>query len=161
MIEKQGLPERAAFDRLYQEQGARIRNFLRLSVRDLSVADELTQETFLQIWRQPVAGDPKRGGVRAYLLGIARKKAADWRRRNQSITMAGAEPIPSRPDSLTIRDALEHLPEEGRTLLWLREIEGYSYEELAGILNIPVGTVRSRLHAAREQLRTIWMKEAK
>jgi RNA polymerase sigma-70 factor (ECF subfamily) len=119
------------------------------------------QETFLQIWRQPPPCDPKRGGMRAYLLGIARKKASDWWRRNQPVTITGAEPLSSKPDSLVIRDALERLPEELRTLLWLREIEGYSYEELAGICNIPVGTVRSRLHAAREQLRTIWTKEAK
>jgi RNA polymerase sigma-70 factor, ECF subfamily len=161
MAEEQRLPERTDFDRLYQEQGSRIRQFLRLSVRNSSVADDLMQETFLQIWRHPAAGDPKRGGATAYLLGIARKKAADWWRRNKSVRVAEAEPLGSKLDTFTIWDALNHLPEELRTLLWLREIEGYSYEELAGICNIPVGTVRSRLHTAREQLRTIWMEEAK
>jgi DNA-directed RNA polymerase specialized sigma24 family protein len=50
----------------------------------------------------------------------------------------------------------ERLPEDQRSLLWLREVEGRSYAELAEILEIPVGTVRSRLFAAREALRKIW-----
>lgn len=160
MEEQEGLSERAAFDRLYQEQGSPIRNFLRLSVGNSSVADDLTQETFLDLWRHPGIRDPARGGVKAYLLGIARKKAADWWRRNKTATAAAPEPVFSSSESLPIRDALNHLPADLRAVLWLREVEGYSYEELARILQIPVGTVRSRLHAARKQLRTIWLKEA-
>ena len=53
-------------------------------------------------------------------------------------------------------DALGQLPVEQRSLLWLREVEGQSYAELAAILDIPIGTVRSRLFAAREALRVIW-----
>jgi RNA polymerase sigma-70 factor (ECF subfamily) len=53
-------------------------------------------------------------------------------------------------------DAFRQLPEEQRTLLWLRAVEGLSYAELAVILAIPVGTVSSRLFAAREALRRIW-----
>jgi RNA polymerase sigma-70 factor (ECF subfamily) len=53
-------------------------------------------------------------------------------------------------------DALKRLDPDFRTVLWLREAEGYSYEELSNILSIPIGTVRSRLFAAREQLRRIW-----
>ena len=53
-------------------------------------------------------------------------------------------------------DALSHLDPEQRALLWLREVEGQSYEELAEILGIPVGTVKSRLFTAREELRGIW-----
>ena len=51
---------------------------------------------------------------------------------------------------------LGQLPVEQRSLLWLREVEGQSYAELAAILDIPIGTVRSRLFAAREALRVIW-----
>jgi RNA polymerase sigma-70 factor (ECF subfamily) len=55
-----------------------------------------------------------------------------------------------------VGDALQRIPEEQRTLLWLREVEGQSYAELAAILDIPIGTVRSRLFAAREALRAVW-----
>jgi RNA polymerase sigma-70 factor (ECF subfamily) len=53
-------------------------------------------------------------------------------------------------------ELLGQLPAEQRSLLWLREVEGQSYAELAAILNIPIGTVRSRLFAAREALRALW-----
>ena len=60
-----------------------------------------------------------------------------------------------------VADALERLTEEQRALLWLREFEGQSYAELAVILDIPVGTVRSRLFIARQALREIWLSAAK
>ena len=53
-------------------------------------------------------------------------------------------------------DAFSRLGTEERSLLWLREVEGQSYVELAEILEIPVGTVKSRLFVAREELRRIW-----
>ena len=56
-----------------------------------------------------------------------------------------------------VGDAFRRLPEEQRKLLWLREVEGHSYEEIAVILEIPVGTVKSRLFTAREALRRIWL----
>jgi RNA polymerase sigma-70 factor (ECF subfamily) len=55
-----------------------------------------------------------------------------------------------------MEDAFRRLPEEQRSLLWLREVEGHSYSELAETLEIPVGTVKSRLFATREALRKIW-----
>jgi RNA polymerase sigma-70 factor (ECF subfamily) len=154
-------PERAAFERLYEEQGSPVRSFLRLAMGNSSVADDLTQETFLQLWRRRGAIDPGRGGAKAYLLGIARKKAADWWRRNKARAAVGSEAAIASSDGLAIRDAMNQLPEESREVLWLREVEGYSYEELAEILKIPIGTVRSRLHAARRQLRSVWMKEGR
>src|SRR5581483_10638844 len=143
MADDDSLTDEAAFGRLYHQQGASIRQFLCLAVRDKFAADDLTQETFLHLWRRPSAFNPARGNIKAYLLGIARKKAADWWRRNRTHS----------------RQALEQLPEDLRTVLWLREVEGYSYDELAKILHIPDGTVRSRLHSARKQLRRAWMEE--
>lgn len=62
---------------------------------------------------------------------------------------------------LLLADALDKVDPEKRALLWLREVEGYSYQELAEMLAIPVGTVRSRLFAAREQLRRVWDVDGK
>jgi RNA polymerase sigma-70 factor (ECF subfamily) len=53
-------------------------------------------------------------------------------------------------------DALQQLEPDLRNVLWLREVEGYSYDELASILGLPLGTVKSRLFSAREQLRRVW-----
>jgi RNA polymerase sigma-70 factor (ECF subfamily) len=55
-----------------------------------------------------------------------------------------------------VADAFNRLTPEERMLLWLREVEGQSYAELAVIFDVPIGTVRSRLFAAREALREVW-----
>lgn len=160
MQEQDSVSDSASFDRLYQEQGSSVRKFLRISTGNSSVADDLTQETFLHFWRRPTSFDPARGHIRAYLLGIARKKAADWWRRSKADPVAATQVAPHPADSVGIKIALGQLPPDLCTVLWLREVEGYSYEELARLLNIPIGTVRSRLHLARRQLRIIWTKEA-
>lgn len=160
MAEPDDLSQASAFDHAYREHGPRVRNFLRLFLGNAAAADDLTQETFLHLWKQPASFDARRGAIKSYLLGIARKKAADWWRHNKSDPAAAAEQAYAASNASAVTDALNRLPEELRTVLWLREVEGYSYRELAEILKIPVGTVRSRLHASRKQLRTIWTKEA-
>ncbi len=149
--------QQIVFERAYLDRYARVLNFLRVYLGSTPAADDLAQDTFLHFWSRPDAFDPARGGLRTYLLGIARKKAADWWRHSQSSRESHEEiPIPSSAQSIAIKDALAKLEPDLRNVLWLREAEGYSYEELARILDIPLGTVKSRLFAAREQLRQIW-----
>ena len=149
--------QQTVFERAYREHYDRVFGFLRVSVGSTTVADDLAQDTFLHLWSRPEAFDPARGGLRTYLLGIARKKAADWWRHakpeTQPIEVVGGS---SSAETTAIKDALAQLEPDLRNVLWLREAEGYSYEELAQILDIPLGTVRSRLFTAREQLRRIW-----
>lgn len=78
----------------------------------------------------------------------------------EAISAESASDFRAETSSL-IGDAFKRLSEEQRTLLWLREVEGYSYAELADILEIPTGTVRSRLFAARGELRRVWNGTAK
>jgi RNA polymerase sigma-70 factor (ECF subfamily) len=119
------------------------------------------QETFTQMWKSPNGFRPELGSLRAYVFGIGRKRAAEWWRKRQR--SAEEEPEKQREEVAepaasfsAIEDALERLGEEQQSLLWLREVEGQSYAELSEILQIPVGTVKSRLFAAREELRRIW-----
>jgi RNA polymerase sigma-70 factor (ECF subfamily) len=157
MSERENLSEPAAFERLYREHGSPVRSFLRVCLGSASLADDLTQETFLQVWERPHGFDPVRGDLRAYLLGIARKKAADWWRHQKPLPEQRREhAADSASYSVLIANALKQLSADLREVLWLREVEGYSYEELASILKVPLGTVRSRLHSARQQLRNIW-----
>lgn len=153
---------REAFERFYQDHAAALQKFLRRSLGDPKAAEDITQEAFLQLWQHPNGFKPARGSPRAYLFGIAANRAADWWRKRPS--EAARKPTrPHRQDNLALLlgDALEKLDAEKRAVLWLREIEGYSYQELAEMLVIPVGTVRSRLFAAREQLRRVWNVEGK
>ena len=119
------------------------------------------QDTFTQIWRSPNGFRPELGSIRGYLFGIGRKRAADWwRKQGGNPDERCAKPdeafVEAAASFSAVGDAFAHLGEEERSLLWLREVEGQSYAELAEILQIPVGTVKSRLFAAREELRRIW-----
>jgi RNA polymerase sigma-70 factor (ECF subfamily) len=116
------------------------------------------QETFMRIWQRPNGFEPERGTLRAYLFGAARKRAAEWWRKQDARTAAVRdEPAECKAETASlVGDAFARLPEDQRTLIWLREVEGQSYAELSLILEIPVGTVRSRLFTAREALRSVW-----
>jgi len=147
-----------AFERFYQAHFRHLRNFLQLYLGSPQTAEDVAQDAFLQIWRRPNGFNPTKATLKAYLFGIARKRAADWWRQHQR---SGAElsvqrPLPCEQSRMLIGDALAQLQAELRCLLWLREVEGYSYAELAEIVGIPLGTVRSRLFAAREELRRVW-----
>ena len=60
-----------------------------------------------------------------------------------------------------VRKALDCLSSEHRTILVLREMEQLSYEEVAEVMRVPIGTVRSRLHTARERFRNLWVEAMK
>jgi RNA polymerase sigma-70 factor (ECF subfamily) len=147
-----------AFDTWYRENAPRLRSFLRRLLGNEQAAEDAMQETFTHIWRRPQGFDPERGTLRGYLFGAARRQAAEWTRRN-SLTgeLVHDPPAPDHLDTASIvADAFARLRSEQRTILWLREVEGQSYAELAAVLDVPVGTVRSRLFAAREALRAVW-----
>jgi len=147
-----------AFGRFYCQHAARLREFLRRYLGDAKTAEDVAQDAFLQLWQHPNGFDPGRASLKAYLFGIAAKRAADWwrhrardeKRAASALAWRGAEP------ATLMEEALGHLEPESRSLLWLRAVEGYSCAELAAMLGIPVGTVKSRLFAARERLRRIW-----
>jgi RNA polymerase sigma-70 factor, ECF subfamily len=146
------------FDAFYRQNAPKLKGFLQHMLGEMQAAEDVTQETFLQLWRRPNGFHPESGSLRAYLFGIGRKRAAEfWRQCKPKTEERGT--VPSRANEETaslVDDAFSRLDVEQRSLLWLREVEGQSYEELSEILGIPVGTVRSRLFTAREKLRSIW-----
>lgn len=146
------------FDEWYRDAAPHLRAFVRHILMNDQVAEDVMQETFVQIWRRPKGFDPERGTLRAYLFGTARKLAATWNRRQKPTEELKHEPqvLNSVESDSMISDALDRLEPDQRTVLWLREVEGHSYSELSEILDIPIGTVRSRLYAARESLRAVW-----
>jgi len=147
-----------AFEVFYRDNAPRLQNFLRQLLPASQAAEDLTQETFLQMWRRPNGFRPERGSLRAYAFGIGRKRAAEWWRHQQPANQI-QHPQVSKDHAETnslVSDVFERLNVEQKSLLWLREVEGLSYSELSEVLEIPGGTVKSRLFAAREELRRIW-----
>jgi RNA polymerase sigma-70 factor (ECF subfamily) len=158
--ERIGRGDASAFDAFYRTHAPKLELYLRQILRSRQAAEDVMQETFAQIWKRPNGFEPARGTLRAYLFGAARNRAAEWWRKqggawNRDV---GNEPAEHKTEMASlIADAFARLPEEQQTLIWLREVEGQSYAELAVILDIPVGTVRSRLFTAREALRSVWL----
>jgi RNA polymerase sigma-70 factor, ECF subfamily len=147
-----------AFGEFYRENASRLEIFLRHMVGDRQAAEDIMQETFTHLWSRPNGFHPERGALRAYLFGVGRKRAAEWWRKQGPKTEAEEPNLEanSAETASTMEDAFRRLPRDQRSLLWMREVEGQSYAELAETLEIPIGTVRSRLFAAREALHNIW-----
>jgi RNA polymerase sigma factor (sigma-70 family) len=119
-------------------------------------ADDLLQETFVQALRRPQrAGETV--SPRAWLFGIARHVGLTaFRRRRLTVALPEAlDQAKAEADSRLddMRQAITKLPQEMRETLELRLADDLSYEEIAAVLEIPVGTVRSRLHNAVKKLR--------
>jgi len=153
----------SAFDALYRACMPGLHGFLRQLLRNGQAAEDVAQETFASIWQRPNGFDPGRGTLRAYIFGAGRKRAAEWWRKQKP----EAEPVPDAAEEGTaetqslIGNAFGKLSIEQRTVMWLREVEGYSYAELAEVMGVPEGTVRSRLFAARKALKEIWHESDK
>jgi len=125
-------------------------------------AEDVAQEAFLRAFRR-LPDFRGEGRFSAWLFGIVvrlcldRRRSARWTRE---VPADAAPPPSSSPDTtdtrLLVGALLDRLSPPMRAALVLREMEGLDYDEIAATLGIPVGTVRSRLHAARAQFRALW-----
>ena len=164
-----------AFTDLYRRKHPAIYRFALHMSGNPALAEDVTQEVFMALIREPGRFDPTRGSLGAFLFGIARnhlKKRWEQERRLVPIASDSDEPddfaalaasgkgngsIPASSfddlDSLDtisrVRRAISTLPENYREVVVLCELEEMSYEEAAAAISCPVGTVRSRLHRAR------------
>lgn len=139
-----------------------LRRYARGLVADASRADDLVQDTLERAWARFGLWQ-RRSEVRAWMFGILHNQFIDGlRARSSRPEEAVGEALPELPqratqaDGIEVRDldrALQRLPEDQRAVLLLVAVEGCSYQEIAGILHIPIGTVMSRLARARERLR--------
>lgn len=127
-------------------------------------AEDVAQEAFVKAFRQI---DQFRGesGFYAWLYRIVINLCLDRMRRKSATselpleaqTMPHAAVTPDMEKRLAVEQVLNSLTPPMRAALVLREVEGLEYAEIAAVLNIPVGTVRSRLNTARDQFRRRWM----
>jgi RNA polymerase sigma-70 factor (ECF subfamily) len=143
----------------------RLRRYARALLGDRASADDLVQDTMERGWHKLPSW--RRGGdMRAWLFGIMHNLHVDRLRQPALSTVElseelhGSLPAPAAGDRLEIRDmqaAIQLLPAEQREVLLLVALEELSYEEVAAVLNIPPGTVMSRLSRARERLRLLML----
>jgi RNA polymerase sigma-70 factor (ECF subfamily) len=156
--------DREAFGELVRRYAGQARRVARGLLRDEADADDATQDAFLAAFRNVGRYDPTRP-FGPWLLRIVANAATDRLRRRK---VRATEPIPvdarfrgPGPDRETsrrefqeaVRRALAQLPERRRMAVVLFDVEGYSHQEIADILKVPVGTVRSDVFHARRALR--------
>jgi RNA polymerase sigma-70 factor (ECF subfamily) len=126
-----------------------------------AAAEDIAQDCFLELLRHPGRFDPKRGSLRAYLLGVTRNLALKRWRTEQRLDALDDDVESSTPDlmdqgvSMLINATVQSLPPLQREAVLLFEYERLTLEEIAEITNTDVGAVKSRLHRARERLRII------
>ena len=136
--------------RIYQETGPELLAYFRRRHGSPELAEDLLQETFAAVMRHPRR-------LLAYLFGVARNISATALRQahpaDAPLADAVAEAETPDPRLDAMREAIGRLDPALRQVLQLRLREEMAYEEIARFLNIPVGTVRSRLHYAVKNLR--------
>jgi RNA polymerase sigma-70 factor (ECF subfamily) len=128
-----------------------------------ATAEDVAQDCFLELLRKPQSFDPARGGLRFFLIGVARNLVyRRWRAEQRFIPTDDLDDVPAiLPDPAaasiaeTIRTAVQSLPPLQREAVLLFEYEGFTLEEIAVIASVDTGTVKSRLHRARNNLRQI------
>lgn len=151
-------PTSAQLERLYNEIGPALLGYFRRQPALAGTAEDLLQDTFVRALAHP---DRLRTSIsqRAYLFGIARHVGIDaLRRQRPTVEMAADAPASTNaPDGRLepMRQAISRLPEPQREALILKLQQDLSYAEIAEALDIPVGTVRSRLHLALLHLRRV------
>jgi RNA polymerase sigma-70 factor (ECF subfamily) len=142
-------------------------------VADASFAEEVAQDAFVALWRRPGAFDPSRGSLQTFLVTIARNKAIDLVRREESVrrrtdelmaetsTEAAASTMDRLHDVAELESALRDLPETQRHAIALAYFGGRTYREVARELEIPEGTAKTRLRDGLLKLRSAMAKETR
>jgi RNA polymerase sigma-70 factor, ECF subfamily len=159
-----------AFEVLYDRHGAAAYSLAHRIVGDAAVAEDVTQEAFLSLWRSGDRFDATRGSVRSWTSGIVRNRAIDALRRGAGSAPkldfdddALVEATPSdrltdseairRETATQIRGALRDLPEEQSQVLGLAYFGGFTHAEIAEMLGMPLGTVKGRMRLGLEKIR--------
>ena len=152
----------------YRRHAGAVYSLARRVLLDVTASEEVVQEVFLRLWREPEKFDPERGSLRSYLLAQAHGRAVDQlrsetsrRRREDRDARQTAESdydIEREVWDLTVaaqvKEAVPVLPDDERLAIGLAYFGGHTYREVADLLDQPEGTVKSRIRAGLKRMRS-------
>lgn len=154
-----------AFGYLYDHYSGALYNVVKQVVGDEEVSSDVLQEAFVNIWRKIDLYDESKGRLFTWMLNIARNAAIDKTRSKgfqQSSKLQplmdgdGAYPsVKAGIDDFGLRRVLLKLKDEQRLLIDLSYYQGFTHDQIAKALDIPLGTVKTRIRSALTQLRTL------
>ncbi len=163
--------EKEALDVFYNRHARSVFSLARYMLRDTTLAEEATQDIFVNLWLKASSYNPQRGKPKAWFMSIAHHRIIDLirarKRHLQSTNEVSHELLDLHPSSgpgteelayrnlarETIIKALASLPSEQREVLVLAYFEGYSQSEIASKLGQPLGTVKTRVRLGMQKLR--------
>jgi RNA polymerase sigma-70 factor, ECF subfamily len=158
-----------AFELLYDRHGGAAYSLAYRIVGKQAAAEDVVQEALLSIWRSRRRYDPTRGSVRTWILGIVRNRAIDGLRRSsvhdrRRETLDVVEErfeasertdveVARREEARSVRGALETLPAEQRQTIELAYFGGFTQNQIAELMDQPVGTVKGRMRLGLDKMR--------
>lgn len=168
LLKRSGRGDEQSFAQLYDAMSARVYGLAVRVVRDPAQAEEVAQEAFLEVWRTAARFDPERGSAVSWCLTIVHRKAVDrvrsaeaatrrdenYHHQNQPVAHdATAEAAQASLEARRVRSALGSLTEVQRQALELAYFGGYTHTEVASMLDLPVGTAKTRIRDGLIRLR--------
>ena len=157
--------DREAFAAIYERDRTVVYRFARLMSGSNATAEDVTQEVFVTLIRTLSSYEPQRAGLLTYLYGVARNLTRNRLRRDRrfvALDTAAGTPCSSGDDPYDaaaraqeralLRRVILSLPSRYREVIILSDVQGLTYAETASILQVPVGTVRSRLSRGRRMI---------
>lgn len=172
LLRRLGAGDEEAFRGLFRRYGPSAVALARRIARQPFLAEEIVQEAFLAVWRNPHGYEESRGSVRTWLMGMVHHRAVDavrreeaQRRRAEDVAGASIEEVEDPAEQVieevdlpqerrAVRAALGELPEEQRQVIELMYFGGLSQSTIAERLSLPLGTVKSRTLLGMRRLRT-------
>ena len=165
--------EASGLEQLYDRYSRPAYSLARRILGDAGLAEDVLQEVFMALWRQPAKYDPSRGGFSSWLLAMTHHKAVDSVRREETLRRRRAKAAeddetligeagggPDIDDQVLtslqrdgVRRALRELPQVQREALTLAYFGGYTQREIAGLTATPLGTVKTRMLAGMRRMR--------
>lgn len=156
--------DQAALAVIYAQFSTPVYSLVMQILRDPTLAQEVTQDTFMKVWQHPQAWDPAKGQFSSWLLTTARYTAIDRLRREirrtgknvalEEQVAAEDDEEPLSPHTIqNLHGLLETLPEEQREIVKLAYFNGLKHSELAEHLHLPLGTVKTRLRLGLQKLK--------
>jgi RNA polymerase sigma-70 factor, ECF subfamily len=158
-----------AFEAIYERHAGAAYSLAYRMVGARAVAEDVTQEAFLNLWRSGAHYDRARGSVRTWILGIVHHRAIDAlrrtsvhaRRRSEDETAAERleaperveEDVARRDEAAIVRSAIESLPADQVQVIELAYFGGFTHVEIAEMLGQPVGTVKGRMRLGLKKMR--------
>jgi RNA polymerase sigma factor (sigma-70 family) len=157
-----------SFSYLYDNYSGALLGVVSAIVNDHETARDVLQEVFVNIWKKIESYDPAKGRLFTWMMNVARNAAIDKIRsrsyqdsqknrglpdyEDNSLSIATTGP---KMDDVGLKKVLTTLKEEHRVLIDLSYFQGYTHEEISKVLNIPLGTVKTRIRSALTHLRTM------